>query len=67
MIYEEEIVQVRFKFVGSDEIYIKPLTRSQFQNLKESSIIELHNGEIKIKNNPTTFTITIPKGSVESK
>ncbi len=40
MIYEEEIVQIRFKFVGSDKIYIKPLTRSQFQNLTEVSIIE---------------------------
>jgi len=26
-------------------------------------IIEQHNGEIKIKNNPTTFTIILPKGS----
>jgi len=30
-------------------------------------IIEQHNGEIKIKNNPTTFTIILPKGLVESK
>lgn len=29
-------------------------------------IIEMHKGEIKIKNNPTTFIITLPKGSVES-
>jgi len=30
-------------------------------------IIEQHNGEIKIKNNPTTFTIILPKGSMETK
>jgi len=30
-------------------------------------IIERHNGEIKIKNNPTTFTITLPKESMETK
>ncbi len=41
VIYEEKVVQVRFKFVDFDEIYIKSLTQSQFEKLKESSIIEL--------------------------
>lgn len=40
MIYEEKVVQVRFKFVGLKKIYIKSLTLSQFQNLKETPIIE---------------------------
>jgi len=30
-------------------------------------IVEQHNGEIKIKNNPTTFTVILPKGSMETK
>jgi len=30
-------------------------------------IIEQHNGEIKIKNNPTTFTVILPKESMETK
>ncbi len=40
MIYEEEVIQVRFKFKGTRKIYKKPLTKTQFKNLKQIPIIE---------------------------
>lgn len=38
--YEVEVVKARFKFKGSKKIYIKSLTKTQCQNLKQVAIIE---------------------------